>query len=88
MNPAINVLVTAPADVAMRKTPFRPVDHETSRFFFRIEFLLLTTGNIMDTWTSVPYIWRGRGAIVWSRRRATGVFTLLPAILNYFCVVF
>jgi len=59
MNPAISVLVTAPAGVAMRKTPLRQVDLETSRYlFFRLEFLLLTLGSIMGSWASVPYIWR------------------------------
>jgi len=59
MNPTISVLVTAPAGVAMRKTPLKQVDLETSRkLFFRIEFLLLTLGSIMGSWVSVPYIWR------------------------------
>ena len=59
MNPAISVLVTAPADVAMRKNPLIQVDLETNRnLFFRIEFLLLTLRSIMSPWTSVPYIWR------------------------------
>ena len=30
-------------------------------FFFRIEFLLLTTKTVMDQWVSVPYIWRVKG---------------------------
>jgi len=41
----------------------------------------------MSPWGLVPYIWKGAGgecAIVGSPKRATCVFTLVPAIINYF----
>ena len=54
---------------------------------FRIECFLLISGIIKVPLASVLYICRGMGAIIGWRRRVTGVFGILPALLIFLCGV-